>query len=512
MSSGQVLLAAAFLSLLFRIYGISERPLHTDEAVNSIKLKYLIEDGVYKYDPVEYHGPTLYYFSLIISTISGVEKFEEINEIILRAVPVLISLILFWVLYLVKDSLEKSTIYISTVLIMVSPYFNFYSRYYIHEMPFAVIAFLLIGSLFNQFRSAKISWSVSTGVFAGLLFATKETSLIVFFALFVAIVSLRFHKAINLKLLLVSLTSFFVTAVVFFSSFFSNLQGALHSIIALENYFFKSAMNTEHIQPFYYYTKLLSYNYFKGLIISEVFVLIFAVIGIILVFRKAERSPNILLIKFISIFTIVYWIILSAIPYKTPWNILIGWIGLLIISAHGITYTYNFIRSRNLRIVFTVIVITNIFYFGFQTYLTSYKYSSESDNPYTYSQPTTEIYELTGEIDNILRYDNMLRIAVIAEDNQYWPLPFYLRKAENVAWNSSPNSELFKFDLILAEPKYIEEITNILYNLPQPGKIDLYVPFTEHEISIRPGLKMTSYIKHDVLVKFKNSSNYIYND
>src|SRR5215204_5382578 len=51
---------ASFLRFLW----LTLKPLHHDEGVNGWFLTTLYNDGVYKYDPANYHGPTLYYISL----------------------------------------------------------------------------------------------------------------------------------------------------------------------------------------------------------------------------------------------------------------------------------------------------------------------------------------------------------------------------------------------------------------------------------------------------------------
>ena len=47
------------------------KPLHHDEGVNGFFLTNLFRDGVYKYDPANYHGPTLYYIALRLPNYSG---------------------------------------------------------------------------------------------------------------------------------------------------------------------------------------------------------------------------------------------------------------------------------------------------------------------------------------------------------------------------------------------------------------------------------------------------------
>ncbi|MCL5099127.1 MAG: TIGR03663 family protein, partial [Candidatus Omnitrophica bacterium] len=53
-----VLLLIAAGALALRLPQLSRRPMHTDESVQAIKFRGLLENGVYRYDPNEYHGPT----------------------------------------------------------------------------------------------------------------------------------------------------------------------------------------------------------------------------------------------------------------------------------------------------------------------------------------------------------------------------------------------------------------------------------------------------------------------
>ena len=58
------LLSALAVALALRLPRLDERPMHNDEAVNAIKFGQLWERGTYRYDPNEFHGPTLYYGTL----------------------------------------------------------------------------------------------------------------------------------------------------------------------------------------------------------------------------------------------------------------------------------------------------------------------------------------------------------------------------------------------------------------------------------------------------------------
>src|SRR5436853_3272645 len=70
-SCGVVTAIAAFL----RFFWLALKPLHHDEGVNGYFLTNLVRDGVYKYDPGNYHGPTLYYIAYPFVKLFGLETF-----------------------------------------------------------------------------------------------------------------------------------------------------------------------------------------------------------------------------------------------------------------------------------------------------------------------------------------------------------------------------------------------------------------------------------------------------
>src|SRR5258706_16016883 len=62
LSSIAILIVGTFL----RLYNLSLVPLHHDEGVNGNFLVTLVREGKYTYNPENYHGPTLYFFSAVI--------------------------------------------------------------------------------------------------------------------------------------------------------------------------------------------------------------------------------------------------------------------------------------------------------------------------------------------------------------------------------------------------------------------------------------------------------------
>ena len=73
---------------------LAARPMHADEAVHADKLGTLLEGGGYAYDPAEYHGPTLYYLTLVPAWLQGARRYVDVDEVTLRSVPAAVGTLL----------------------------------------------------------------------------------------------------------------------------------------------------------------------------------------------------------------------------------------------------------------------------------------------------------------------------------------------------------------------------------------------------------------------------------
>src|SRR5687768_3225875 len=76
-------------ALAFRLPKLDTRPLHNDEAVNAVKVAELWRDHRYRYDPDEYHGPTLHYATLPFLSLSSSKGPDDLKDQTLRLAPVL---------------------------------------------------------------------------------------------------------------------------------------------------------------------------------------------------------------------------------------------------------------------------------------------------------------------------------------------------------------------------------------------------------------------------------------
>ncbi|HMY73455.1 MAG TPA: glycosyltransferase family 39 protein, partial [Blastocatellia bacterium] len=125
-----VFLVAVIVAAWLRFDQIGIKPFHHDEGVNSYFLLNLANSGNYKYDPTNYHGPTLYYFALVALRIFGE------TDLALRFSPILFGLLTVAMVWLLRDKLGNFGTPVAAFLMALSPCLVYYSRDFIHEMSF----------------------------------------------------------------------------------------------------------------------------------------------------------------------------------------------------------------------------------------------------------------------------------------------------------------------------------------------------------------------------------------
>ncbi|MCP5062674.1 MAG: hypothetical protein GY936_09440 [Ignavibacteriae bacterium] len=217
---------------------------------------------------------------------------------------------------------------------------------------------------------------------------------------------------------------------------------------------------------------------------------------------------NIFFFRFITIVSFTQAAEYSFISYKTPWLVLNFWVGILFLAGFGIYQSYKMIVQKYYKmivqkyykVIFTLLVILIFSHNIYQTYVTSFKYPYQPENPFTYSQATPEIISVAEKVMNITEANTSgkeILINVIAKDNDYWPLPWYLRKMKNVAWNNQVQNSVYQFPIIIASPEFEEEIIEKLFSIPPPGKKNLYVPLFDESLMLRPSIEIRGYVQKD---------------
>lgn len=178
--AGLLIITAAALAL--RLPELDARPMHGDEAVHAAKLGTLWESGRYRYDPNEFHGPTLYYAALPVLRLAGVPDYFAANEAHYRLAPVLFGAGMVLLLWPLLSGLGRGAVLWAGALLAVSPALVFYSRYFIQETLLVCFTLGLLGCGWRYAVGRRLGWLLAAGACAGLMIATKETAVLTFFA------------------------------------------------------------------------------------------------------------------------------------------------------------------------------------------------------------------------------------------------------------------------------------------------------------------------------------------
>jgi uncharacterized protein (TIGR03663 family) len=496
-----------------RLTSLSQRPMHTDEAVNSVKFSRLLEDGEYTYDKTEYHGPMIYYLTLIPAWITNTKEFAQLNEKHLRIIPASAGIGLLFLLFFIRNLAGWKIVLAGSLFGSLSPAVVFYSRYYIHEMLLVFFTYGFIISLYMFFKYKRYGWLVMSGVFLGSMHATKETFILSVVSLFIAFLvnhSLSRNKSISIGQLIRSIKwhdyIIFISiagiiSMLFFSSFLNNPHGIIDSIASYKSYFTKASENKIHQHQWYYYLRILTWNEGPGHIIwSELSILILSLFGGIRLCLKKEVDERIQFFRMVAIFSFILLLVYSFIPYKTPWNIISSYFGLVLLAGYGIVQLTEIFQKGWLRVAVWIILITTGFHLIVQVAYTSYKYVAHPSNPYVYGHTSTDIFQIVNRIREVSVFHSDgkdMNIHVICSENDYWPLPWYMRDFNYVGWWNKVDFESPLAPLIVVSPDLIEPLVRKMYTLPEPGEKYLYVPLFEGGAELRPGIKINAYVRKD---------------
>jgi predicted membrane-bound mannosyltransferase len=72
-----------------------------------------------------------------------------------------------------------------------------------------------------------------------------------------------------------------------------------------------------------------------------------------------------------------------------------------------------------------------------QAWAASTTYAADQRNPYVYAQTSPDILKLASKVESLATVSpqgKSMLIKVVAPDQDYWPLPWYLRSFRQVGW------------------------------------------------------------------------------
>lgn len=528
------------IATLLRLYNLALVPFHHDEGVNGNFLVRLVREGVYAYDPANYHGPSLYYFSAIIPWIlrfllgESAQNTYGLNTVTVRLIPALFGLATVWLALLLRRRLGNVGSLCAAALVAVSPGAVYLSRYFIHETLFVFFMLGVVVAGLKYYDHRHPIYLVLVSASAALLFATKETFIINAPVLLLAFGSTQicvwlrrrlskrerrrlkmnrgdaslgepFHERLREfggsgKLAiwcLVAVMVFVGVSVLFYSSFFTNFpKGVYDSLKTFE--IWTETGQKAHGHP--------RWKYIEWLGLQESPLLLLGAIGAAIALWRPKNSFA-LFASFWAFGTLAAY---SLVPYKTPWLALNFIVPLALVAGYALCTVYEHGAKRGRQVV-TVVLVLAITVNGYQAIdLNFYNYDNDAKTinlnflkhdlkpqyyVYVYAHTHRETLKLVDEINRIAKSSGeggRMGITIVSSD--YWPLPWYLRDYSRVGYHGRLTAS--KEPVIIASESQGTE-TQAMFGTSHEHAPSGLNPAGGYRL--RPGVSLQLYVRRDVL-------------
>ena len=501
--------AVLLLATVLRVYAPEMKPLHHDEGVNGFFLTNLLRQGRYVYDPANYHGPTLYYLTLPFVALTG------LSTVVIRLVPAFFGVGTVWLLLALRRRIGALAALAAASLVAVSPACVFYSRYFIHEMPFIFFTLGLVVAALRFQETGATSHLLLASASAALMFATKETAFIsvgtLGLAWLTAVVWERVKDGVRApasrrgaeseggfaKLsaggrataaVAGAVALFAFIWVAFYSSFFTNWKGVADSF---RTFFIwkETGMSEFHGKP--------SYTYVKWLLQADAPVLVLSALGAVVALFERRRNR-------FAVFAAAWGFGLlaaySLISYKTPWLVLNFVVPLAVaggyaVQAVGLWAARRWPRWREehwqAAAALAAVAVGISLY---QTVVINFREYDNDAYAYVYSQTQRQMHDLVREIEQIGARAGTKEPGVATASPDYWPLPWYFRDNPRAGFEGRPASYY--------DPKSTLVIIGKEDQLPQLQRVagDTYTR-VGGVYPLRPGVNLVLFARRDLAAR-----------
>jgi uncharacterized protein (TIGR03663 family) len=445
-----VVAIALAAGIALRLVRLDVRPMHHDEANQALKFGALLERGEYAYDARDHHGPTLYYLTLPFAWVRGQATLASLDERTLRAVPAAFGAATILLLPLLRAGLGLTSIAGAALLMALSPAMVFYSRMYIQESMFTAFALAFAIAIGRAITERGWRWPVIAGITAGLAAATKETSILVLPASLAAGAvawwslgpmrpSISPANAGWGRGALAGLATAAAIALLFYSSFLRHPGGILDALRAATTYFQRGLDPGSHVQPWHYYLTLLAWSSSGGLRWTEALVLVLAAVGAVAAWttRDSSQPEATFWRRYVTGAAALTLAIYSAIPYKTPWNLLPFYAVTIVSAGIGVSALARATASRTAHVCLAGAIAIGSAHLGGQAWRAAVVYASDPRNPYVYAQTVPDAVRMAARIRDLAALHparERMPVTVIAPPDEQWPLPWYLRTMTQVGY------------------------------------------------------------------------------
>ena len=199
--------------------------------------------------------------------------------------------------------------------------------------------------------------------------------------------------------------------------------------------------------------------------------------------------------RYLSANALIATAIFSAIPYKTPWNLLPFYVGLIVVAGIGFSRLARAAGSRAVRLALVAALSLACAHLGRQAWRASVTYAADERNPYVYVQTVPDAVRMARRIRDVAAVDPHgagMQVSVVAGPYEQWPLPWYLRAMPNVGYWTAPGDPV-----ALQAPVIVASAENVPALEAALG--DRYV---SEFYGLRPGVLLTLYIERGLWKRY----------
>lgn len=427
-----LILAISIFAVELRLDCSERRVAHADEGEQALCYIKLYQTNSYKYSPEGAHGGILYYWAYFIKKTESLFRSpnHEISSLRKTLLPIfLLSILAFFAL---KSQVNFACISIAIAGWSVSALSILYSLYFVQEIFFCLFVFLAMSYLYLAITRQKLGDFIALGLACGLAQSSKETFVIVLFALLIPSIILAYKSKLKLNYSLakkagISFALALLVYITLYSSFGTNPKGIVDGI-ASYLHFFEKSQSEIHSKEFLYYTKILFFQKSQGVYFGEFAITIFALLGALIGYIKREK-----IINYISSFCVIYFLILSLISYKTPWLLLSLIMPMCVLFGYafsvGILHKNKAIKCLSfIVLVLTLHIKTN------SSILATQRFAMDPRNPFIYVHTVGDLKNFLSRIEQIKTQNPEASISFDMKNSPF-PIPYYLIKYKNISYN-----------------------------------------------------------------------------
>ena len=284
-----------------------------------------------------------------------------------------------------------------------------------------------------------------------------------------------------------------VVSMAIFSGGFHHWDDVKESVTTYQSYVKRSGGAGGHEKPWNYYLGLMFWTK-QSSVWTEAMIGGLAVLGMLTAFfgdfgRETHRRAFLI---FLSVYALAALTAYSIIPYKTPWTILSVQWALTLLAGIGARSFYRAFRAKTYRLVAGTALTVGLYHLCGQTMLALYDPIAAQhqldranlNSPYVYSHTSENTMKLLGWLKQLEALEPKTFAAQVINQDSGWPLPWYLRKLNNVGY------QITVPDNVTAPILVVDQTLLPAVQAKLGGK-----PYEADLFSLRPGVNVTLLVE-----------------